>query len=55
MFDSKCYDLAEAFLQDEPELATEANIRALAERIQQTIEDFFADRHASESGMDDDA
>jgi len=42
-FDSKCYDLASAFLEDEPALFTDAKCNALAAEIQQTIEDFIAD------------
>lgn len=43
-FDSKCYDLAEAFLSDEPNLFTEGKCNELAALLQQTIEDFIADR-----------
>jgi hypothetical protein len=42
-FDSKCYDLASAFLEDEPNLFTEGGCNELAAAIQQTIEDFIAD------------
>lgn len=45
-FDSKCYELAEAFLADEPDLDTEANRRALAAEIQDVIEGFIADAEA---------
>lgn len=42
-FDSKCYDLASAFLEDEPSLFTDAKCNELAALIQQTIEDFIGD------------
>ena len=45
-FDSKCYELAEAFLDDSPDLDTEANRRALAAEIQDVIEGFVADAEA---------
>ena len=41
-YDSKCYDLAAAFLEDEMHLFTEKNNVALAQAIQSTIEDFIA-------------
>lgn len=41
-YDSKCYDLAEAFLEDEPHLNTEGRRDELAQLIQTTIEDFIA-------------
>lgn len=37
-YDSRCYDLAEAFLSDSPEKDTEANRAALAQHIQDEIE-----------------
>jgi len=37
-FDPKCYELAAAFLMDEPKLNTEAAITTLAIEIQQCIE-----------------
>ena len=40
-YDTKCYDLAEAFLEDEPHLATTKRTCELAELIQKTIEDFI--------------
>ena len=40
-YDPKCYDLAAAFLEDEPELATEKNKCKLAQHIQDTIEDWI--------------
>lgn len=42
MYDTKCYDLAEAFLEDEPHLATTKRMCELAELIQMTIEDYIA-------------
>lgn len=42
-FDSKCYDLASAFLEDELRLFTDAKCNELAVLIQQTIEDFIGD------------
>lgn len=38
-FDPKCYDLAAAFLSDEPSLNSEAARSTLADAIQQAIED----------------
>lgn len=38
-YDTKCYDLAEAFLEDHSHLNTEANRHTLAQLIQTTIED----------------
>jgi hypothetical protein len=38
-YDSKCYDLAEAFLEDEPSLNTEGRRKQLAQIIQTAIED----------------
>lgn len=38
-YDTKCYDLASAFLEDEPGLFTEAKNDELAALIQRTIED----------------
>jgi hypothetical protein len=39
-YDPKCYDLAEAFLEDEDDkLNTAANIDRIAQRIQDNIED----------------
>lgn len=39
-YDAKCYELAEAFLAEE--LADEADIDALAQAIQDTIEHWIA-------------
>ena len=41
-YDSKCYDLAAAFLADLPDIDTEINRCELAQVIQQTIEDEIA-------------
>ena len=38
-FDIKCYELAEHFLQDLPELDTEPNRKTLAYAIQNCVED----------------
>lgn len=38
-YDSRCYELAEIFLSDEPGLNNDAAKRALALEIQQCIED----------------
>ena len=42
-YDSKSYDLAEAFLEDEPHLNTEGRRVELAKVIQQAIEDCIED------------
>lgn len=41
-YDVKCYDLAEAFLTDEPNLNTKVRRNELAQLIQTTIEDFIS-------------
>lgn len=41
-YDTKCFDLAEAFLEDSPHLNTEARRHTLAQLIQTTIEDEIA-------------
>jgi hypothetical protein len=43
-YDDKCYDLAEAFLSDEPLAGfnTDARCGKLAQAIQNAIEDFLA-------------
>lgn len=38
-FDPKCFELAAAFLADEPDLNTEAARITLAQAIQQAVED----------------
>ena len=42
-YDSKCYDLAEAFLEDSPHLNTEVNRKTLAQEIQSAIESEIMD------------
>jgi len=43
-YDKKCGDLARAFLQDAPpETRTLDNIEELAEKIQETIDDFMTE------------
>lgn len=44
MFDSKCYDLASAFLEDEPDLFTDKKSKELARVIQDAIEDYIYDQ-----------
>jgi hypothetical protein len=44
-YDAKCYELAEAFLADEPTLQTENKKRALAQTIQTTIEEWISWEH----------
>ena len=44
MYDSKCFDLAVAFLGDHPELDTEINRDQLAQDIQQAIENFISEK-----------
>lgn len=43
MYDTKCYELAEAFLEDEGILNTEAYRKHLAQAIQNAIEGEIAD------------
>jgi hypothetical protein len=40
-YDSKSFELAEHFLQDEQDLSTDANADALAKVIQSAVEDWF--------------
>ena len=40
-YDEKCYELAQAFLADRPELDTPQNQHRLAVAVQQAVEDFF--------------
>ena len=40
-YDSKCYQLAREFLDDEPGLNTIENAKELAQDIQDAIEDFI--------------
>jgi hypothetical protein len=46
-YDSKCYDLAEHFLQDDP--AKQAVAGELAAHIQRAIEDWFEENRAAAS------
>lgn len=39
--DSKCYDLSEHFLQDEPNLWTTKRVAELGEAIQACVEDYI--------------
>lgn len=41
-YDDKCWDLAGDFLAGETDLATETNRRRLAQRIQDTVEEFIS-------------
>lgn len=41
-YDSKCYDLAEAFLEDSPHLNGDRRRGELAQLIQSTIEGYIA-------------
>ena len=53
-YDTKCYDLAAAFLGDEPDLHTEHNIVGLASLIQDTIEGeiaYLKEQWRSENGQ----
>lgn len=43
LYDVKCSDLAELFLQDHPHLWTKDRVHRLALDIQQSIEDFIED------------
>lgn len=40
-YDTKCHDLAEVFLKDEPSLQSAHKKRALAQTIQDAIEDWI--------------
>jgi hypothetical protein len=51
MYDTKCAELAEAFLNEQPEDVRNAeNLDALAQAIQDAIEAFLADLDAARSG-----
>jgi hypothetical protein len=41
-YDIACFNLAEMFLETEPRLNNQRQIEALADRVQQTIEDWIA-------------
>jgi hypothetical protein len=42
--DQKCWDLANAFLDDHPHIHTTDNFNELADEIQRTIDEFIADK-----------
>ena len=42
MYDSRCYDIAEAFLADEPTINKEEMVKKLAQFIQDNIENFIS-------------
>lgn len=44
MYDVKCFELASQFLDDEPEIKTDANVSELAQRIQDSIEQFIEEK-----------
>lgn len=46
-YDTKCYDLATAFLEDEAALNTDSRCKELAQLIQTTIEDFIVHERAN--------
>lgn len=46
-YDVKCYDIAEAFLGDEPHLDTEKRRSELAQIIQTAIEDFISSEQSN--------
>lgn len=50
-YDDKCYDLAVAFLADYADLANDANRSALAQQIQDTIDEFI--KFTIPQGVDD--
>ena len=52
-YDEKCYDLAAAFLEDEPGLFTEKHNVALAQLIQTTIEDYIRHERDNYEPADD--
>lgn len=43
-YDPQCYDLADTFLSDEPELKSHENVDQLAQRIQDAIEQFIEEK-----------
>lgn len=54
-YDEKCYELAEAFLSDQPLAGfnTESRRDKLAQEIQRTIEDFIANERDNYEPPDD--
>ena len=51
-YDTKCWDLAAEFLEDEPGLLNEKNQGQLAQDIQDAIEIFIQEQRAKEGGTD---
>jgi hypothetical protein len=51
-FDSKCYDLAEHFLEDEPTLDNEDARNQLAQEIQETVEAWIIDKRDDTDAKD---
>lgn len=47
MFDPKCFDLAEAFLEDHPHLRNERRSNELAQIIQTAIDEYIADEQSN--------
>ena len=52
-YDSKCWDLADAFLSDEPHLHDTDRIGKLALKIQEAIEDFVETENDNYDGGPD--
>jgi len=48
--EQKVWDLADAFLDDEPHLQTADNFNELADLIQRTITEFIADKQRNYDG-----
>jgi hypothetical protein len=51
-YDSRCYDLASLFLEDEPLLNSDKRCRELAQIIQSTVEDFIEYERANTEPRD---
>lgn len=51
-FDSKCYDLAEHFLEDEPTLNNEDARNELAQEIQETVESWIINQRDKRDAKD---
>jgi hypothetical protein len=47
LFDTKCKELAEAFLEDTPHLWTDKRSNELAAAIQTTVEDYISTEEAN--------
>jgi len=43
-YDVKCRQLADLFIEDDPEINTNENADELAQRIQDAIEDFISEK-----------